>query len=88
MPRAILGLFVVIPWITPSIASTLPWCSGGGESGVPSCGYSSFEQCRANARTCFQNPHLDQPASSAGQSAQRPVKKRDRGIAYTPPGKA
>jgi len=52
----------MLAWLlaaTFAYASTLPWCTGGGESGAPSCGYSSFEQCRANSRTCFQNPYLD-----------------------------
>jgi hypothetical protein len=34
-----------------------PWCTGGGGwSGALTCSFDSYEQCRANARTCVANP--------------------------------
>jgi hypothetical protein len=34
-----------------------PWCTGGGGwSGALTCSFDSYEQCRANARSCIANP--------------------------------
>jgi hypothetical protein len=34
-----------------------PWCTGGGGwSGSLTCSFDSYEQCRANARSCVANP--------------------------------
>jgi hypothetical protein len=44
------------------------WCTGGGGwSGALSCGYDSLQQCRANARTCMQNP-APPPTQGDGES--------------------
>ncbi len=45
-----------------------PWCTGGGGwAGALTCSFDSYEQCRANARTCVANP-----ASPAYPQVQRP----------------
>jgi hypothetical protein len=55
-----------------ALAWSYPWCSGGGmsETGAPSCGFSSFEQCRAVSTRCTQNP-LHQPSSPAESTRRR-----------------
>lgn len=36
-----------------------PWCTGGGGwSGALTCSFDSYEQCKANARTCVANPSM------------------------------
>jgi Protein of unknown function (DUF3551) len=53
-----------------------PWCTGGGGwSGALTCSFDSYEQCKANARTCVanpamtpypQHPHLEPRYANAG----------------------
>jgi len=63
-----LGLLTLIAFLTLATADALawsyPWCGGGGmsETGAPSCGFSSFEQCRAVSTRCTQNPLHQAPA--------------------------
>jgi len=34
-----------------------PWCTGGGGwAGALTCSFDSYEQCKANARSCVANP--------------------------------
>ncbi len=36
-----------------------PWCTGGGGwSGALTCSFDSYEQCKANARSCVANPSM------------------------------
>jgi hypothetical protein len=36
-----------------------PWCTGGGGwSGALTCSFDSYDQCKANARTCVANPSM------------------------------
>jgi hypothetical protein len=50
-----------------------PWCTGGGGwSGALTCSFDSYEQCRANARTCVANP----ASTPYPQTERRPVGPR------------
>jgi hypothetical protein len=46
-----------------ALAWAHPWCGGGGisDSGAPSCGFASLEQCRAVSTRCTQNPLTSRP---------------------------
>ncbi|MBV8747498.1 MAG: DUF3551 domain-containing protein [Xanthobacteraceae bacterium] len=65
MPRLSPVSVFVLVCATTSFGSTTPaaayidhpWCTGGGGwSGALTCSFDSYEQCRANARTCVANP--------------------------------
>ena len=51
------------------------WCTGGGGwAGALTCSFDSYEQCRANARSCVANPAvtpLPRVQSRAGPVVRR-----------------
>jgi Protein of unknown function (DUF3551) len=60
-----------------------PRCSDGtgNESGAPICGYSSYQQCVANAGPCVANPAIDPLPTVPGSTIfmlARPVYHRSR----------
>jgi len=54
----LMGFVIQLGSATPAAAYIdHPWCTGGGGwSGALTCSFDSYEQCRANARTCVANP--------------------------------
>ena len=57
-------------------ASVYQWCPvgrlGWGETGAPSCGFSSYEQCVAvSGGVCTQNPFYTGPSSPQPGQGQR-----------------
>ena len=63
-------------------ASVFQWCPQGrlgwGEAGVPSCGFSSYDQCvAATAGGCIQNPLYNGPSNVSPDGSshrRRPVR--------------
>jgi hypothetical protein len=63
-------------------ASVFQWCPlgrlGWGETGVPSCGFSSYDQCVAvTGGVCIQNPLYSGPSNASPDDSshrRRPVR--------------
>jgi hypothetical protein len=51
-----------------------PWCTGGGWAGALTCSFDSYEQCKANARSCVANPAVT-PLPRAGAAARLVVRR-------------
>jgi hypothetical protein len=69
-----LGISLIVSTIPGSHAWawSYPWCASGtgiSETGAPSCGFSTLEQCRAVSIRCTQNP-LHQGASTSRKPAR------------------
>jgi hypothetical protein len=66
------AVLILLSGLSPSWATDYPWCTRSGEAGVAVCGYSSYEQCRASARSCYENPFVE----TRPQGRQRPGPRR------------
>src|SRR5262245_41774478 len=73
--KGVVGLVfasALLAWPAPGQAYIEhPWCTGGGGwSGALTCGFVSYEQCRANARSCGANPSMTPYPQVAAREAR------------------
>jgi len=82
LAAAVLGFAALAALGATANAAEYPYCSaGGGFSSHGSCGFSSFEQCRATVMGAGGYCHVN-PAYAAGRTTPNGVPLRSRDVGF------